>query len=89
MIEKLFTLSFEGSWRRISKPFLSRGVEILDGGFARPKVNIDVSRARPLSIVFLFFFFFSPPSIEYEDIIDTVVSLRVSSVSIVGRDELE
>lgn len=89
MIEKLFTLSFEGSWRRISKPFLSRGVEILDGGFARPKVNIDVSRARPLSIVFLFFFFFFPPSIEYEDIIDTVVSLRVSSVSIVGRDELE
>lgn len=46
-------------------------------------------RVHVHSIVFLFFFFFFPPSIEYEDIIDTVVSLRVSSVSIVGRDELE
>lgn len=60
MIEKLFTLSFEGSWRRISKPFLSRGVEILDGGFARPKVNIDVSRARPLDRISFFLLFFSP-----------------------------
>ena len=42
---------------------------------------------------FFFFLFFSPlPSIEYEDIIGTVVGrfeLLVSSVSIVGRDELE
>lgn len=59
MIEKLFTLSFEGSSRRISKPFLSRGVEILDGGFARPKVNIDVSRARPLDRISFFLLFFS------------------------------
>lgn len=97
MIEKLFTLSFEHWKERVgeafSKPFLSRGVEILDGGFARSKVNIDVSRIHIHSIVFFFSFFFSPlPSIEYEDIIGTVVGrfeLLVSSVSIVGRDELE
>lgn len=95
MIEKLFTLSFErskeGVGEAFSKPFLSRGVEILDGGFARSKVNIDVSRIHIHSIVF-FFLFFSPFPIEYEDIIGTVVGrfeLLVSSVSIVGRDELE
>lgn len=82
MIEKLFTLSFEHWKERVgeafSKPFLSRGVEILDGGFARSKVNIDVSRIHIHSIVFFSFFFFLP-SLLLNTRILSARSLDVSS----------
>ena len=65
--------------RNVVLKFLARNDEII----ARPCHAITNTSIR----------FFSPlPSIEYEDIIGTVVGrfeLLVSSVSIVGRDELE
>lgn len=58
LIEKLY-LHFEGEFEKDFETLSSRGGEILDGGFARSKVNIDVSRARPLDRISFFFYFFN------------------------------